>query len=1210
MNTHRRYHWTRSVTRSLALWGILALIIPIVAVLAPRPPLAQAAGTLPFSENFTSFDGTGFAPDPTTGQLDSDIWRVLGFSDGNLPFGSLGNVGDFARGTSTGGEGTGGVYAFEVEEGNFTLGVQPGGSDFTPGDITLQLTNNTGSPITDLNVSYTIWYLNDQPRGNNFNFSYSTDGSIYTPVPALDFTSPEVADLAPSWQSEPRSTTITGLNIPVGANFFLEWTGDDVSGSGSRDEFGLDDVSVNVGEPVDNPPTIVSTVPTDGAQGVPADSDIIINFSENVDATANAITVQCPVENPLLFSGLPISNTNTITLDPTEALPSNTTCRVTVFAPEVTDVDGEPNNLGDTFLFTFTVGAAQVCNADATLISAVQGSGNDTPLDQQVVTVEGIVVGDFQEDDGDNGFPGYQNDLDGFFLQEEADDGNPATSEGIFIFTGNASTSVPDVNPGDVVRVTGTADEFFSNTQLTSVSNVVVCDTGASITVTDVNMPFPPAVNGVDYLERFEGMAVRFPQQLVISEYFNFDRFGEIVLALPLGGRDRPYQPTSYLNPSPLVDDELAAIARSRITLDDGRTSQNPDPARHPNGQEFDLNDRFRGGDLVQNATGVLQYSFGEYRIQPTAGATYTPTNPRPPMPADVGGNIKVASFNVLNYFLTFDPTPTADGPFICGPNANLECRGANDAEEFKRQHDKIVAALAAIDADVVGLIELENSTGVDPLALLLNGGTVTDTTPMSVTVPGLNNVVGAGTYAYTLTATIGTDAIRVALIYKPGTVTPLGEPAVLDTPAFTNPRDAETPKNRPALAQTFQDNASGEIFTVVVNHLKSKGSGCGEGDDDPQQGSCNLTRTLAAQELAAWLATDPTSSGDPDVLIIGDLNAYDEEDPIDALKTAGYVDLAEEFNGEFAYSFVFDGQFGYLDYAMANQSLRPSVTGATEWHINADEPDILDYDTTFKRDAQDALYQPNPFRSSDHDPIIVGLFGDPPVDMAPMVTSTTPISNAVDVPSDTTIQVTFSENVVVGFGWFTLTCDGTNIIATNSGGPQIHTITPNTDLPDGATCMVTINRTGVADIDPIDPPNNPDADYSWSFTVRDDDIDDDGVDDEEDNCPTISNPEQINSDDDQNGDECDDDDDNDTVPDTDEDLNGDGDLGNDDTDGDGTPNHRDDDDDGDGIPTAQEGTGDSDGDGTPDYLDTDQTGPGNTIAVYLPLVINQSPEQ
>ena len=157
-----------------------------------------------------------------------------------------------------------------------------------------------------------------------------------------------------------------------------------------------------------------------------------------------------------------------------------------------------------------------------------------------------------------------------------------------------------------------------------------------------------------DDLERLEGMRVRFPQDLTIAEYFNYDRFGEIVLALPPEDLERPYQPTSYVEPGSEAATEIAELNDlSRITLDDGRSSQNPDPARHPNGEAFTLDNRFRGGDTVANAVGVLDYRFGIYRLQPTQGADYERENPRTDEPEEVGGSLRVASFNVLNYFTT-----------------------------------------------------------------------------------------------------------------------------------------------------------------------------------------------------------------------------------------------------------------------------------------------------------------------------------------------------------------------------------------------------------------------------------------------------------------------------------------------------------------------------------------------------------------------------
>ncbi len=599
--------------------------------------------------------------------------------------------------------------------------------------------------------------------------------------------------------------------------------------------------------------------------------------------------------------------------------------------------------------FAPTVGIANVCavvppDPVARLIHEIQGAGPASPLDGTGVVVEAVVVGDFQGTGA----------LRGFYLQEEdvQADADPLTSEGIFVF--DAAFGV-DVAVGDLVEVTGTVDEFNGSTQIGTVTSVTVVSSGNGATPATVTLP----VTAISDLEAFEGMSVRLPQTLTISEFFNYDRFGEIVLST-----ERQFQPTALFEPGSAEANQLAAAnALSRITLDDGRTSQNPDPAIHPNGEVFDLDNLFRGGDTVTNVTGVLDFAFDLYRVHPTQGADFGVENPRPAEHSAVGGSLEVAASNVLNYFSTIDT-----GVFNCGPLENQECRGADDAEEFTRQKDKIVAALAAIDADVVGLMEIENHPTDEALADL---------------VAGLNAEMGAGTYAYIGSGSIGPDAIRIAIIYKPARVTPVGADAVLDSNEFLDPNNLGRAQNRPAQAQTFEENATGERFTLVVNHLKSKGSECGSGDDDPMQGNCNLTRTLSAAVLADWLGTDPTGSGDADFLVIGDLNSYDKEDPIDVL-TAGsddaagtdddYTDLILQFEGERAYSFLFDGQLGYLDYALASQSLLGQVTGATEWHINADEPDLIDYDTEFKQDAQDAIYAPDQYRSADHDAVVVGL--------------------------------------------------------------------------------------------------------------------------------------------------------------------------------------------------------------------------------------------
>ena len=610
-------------------------------------------------------------------------------------------------------------------------------------------------------------------------------------------------------------------------------------------------------------------------------------------------------------------------------------------------------------------GELGTCGDEATPIHEVQGSTPTSPLTGATVVVEGVVVGDFQNNDE----PADDGDLNGFYLQEEdaETDDDPTTSEGVFVFAPGAE----DVAVGNVVRVQAGVTEFESSsgastmTELASPSDLAVCGRADLPEPTPVKLP----VTDREDFERYEGMRVVFPQELVISEYFNYDRFGEIVLSLPPDGQDRPFTPTAVVEPGPPAIALQEQLELRRITLDDGQSAQNPDRNRHPNGAEFLLDNRFRGGDTVTGAIGVIDDTFGLYRIQPTAGAAHTATNPRTAAPDPVGGDLTVASFNVLNYFLTID-----EGQDTCGPNQDVECRGADTAEELERQRDKILAALAAINADVFGLIEMENTAGVEPLADI---------------VAGLNERMGDDTYAFIDTGTIGTDAIKVGIIYKPASVSPLGGHALLDE--SVDPRFLDD-LNRPVLAQSFTD-ADGGVFTVAVNHLKSKGSACdhvGDPDAGDGQGNCNGTRTQAARALVEWLASDPTGSGDSDALIIGDLNSYDKEDPIDAVLAGAdgqagtdddYTDLLREYEGEFAYSYVFDGMFGYLDHALSNASLTPQVTGATAWHINADEPDILDYDTTFKSPTQDALYAPDAYRSSDHDPVIVGLeLNSPPV--------------------------------------------------------------------------------------------------------------------------------------------------------------------------------------------------------------------------------------
>lgn len=768
------------------------------------------------------------------------------------------------------------------------------------------------------------------------------------------------------WGTAPASTENNTLRRKAAvcggdsnsANSFdpaTEWDGfaqDTVDGLGSH-------TASCGGVILDVAPTVTSTTPSDGAVGVPVGTSLLVTFSEPVAVNSSWFTLSCTTSGAV--AATVTGGPTTFTIDPLNNFAAGESCTLTVLAAQVSDVDADdpPDAMAADRVATFSTPAA--CGAPFTPIPQIQGTGTSAAVTGSVVT-EGVVVGDFEGSAG----------LQGFYLQDSTGDGNPATSDGIFVYTGSGNL----VSAGQRVRVSGFARERFNQTTINGananasvVTDVVACGDGTVPAPTDVTLPFSAA----DFPERFEGMLVRFPQALVISEYFNLERFGEIVLAKPLAGESRPYTPTAIDGPGPAADDRAAANLLSRITLDDGLSVQNPEFVRHPNGFAFDLTNRFRGGDTVQDAVGVLGFDFSLYRIYPTGPATYTSVNPRPAALPAVGGALKVAAMNTLNFFLTLnDPGTTADD--VCGGAQNLECRGANSTEatEFDRQRAKLLSALLGLNADVVGLNEIENTPGVDPLD-----------DPTRGVVAGLNDILGAGTYASINTGVIGTDAIRVGLIYKPAKVTPVGVFKILDSTVDSDFLDG---KNRPSLAQTFADVSNGAKLTIAVNHFKSKGSDCNDvGDPDllDLQGNCNVTRRAAAQALVDWLSTDPTGSGDPDFLIVGDLNSYAKEHPIDAIRAGSddaagtaddFTNLIAKYQGPLAYSYAFDGQFGYLDHALGSFRLVPQTTGAGDWHINADEPDLLDYDTSFKPAAQEAIYEPNAFRASDHDAVIVGV--------------------------------------------------------------------------------------------------------------------------------------------------------------------------------------------------------------------------------------------
>lgn len=570
------------------------------------------------------------------------------------------------------------------------------------------------------------------------------------------------------------------------------------------------------------------------------------------------------------------------------------------------------------------------CGDAATRIAQIQGAGASSALAGSTTSIEAIVVANFQNAD----------QLGGFFVQDadSHSDNNPSTSEGIYI----ASTT--PVAVGDRVRVTGAVAETFQLTQLTN-TTVTVCASNQPLpTPTTISLP----VSSLDVFEAIEGMSVAITQTLTVNETFQLGRYGQILLA-----NGRLQQPTNIAEPGAAANALQAQNNLNKLMMDDASNLQNPDPVIFPT-PGLSAENTLRSGDTLANLRGVITYDFGVYRILPSIAPEFIHTNSRPLAPvADSAANLKIASFNVLNFF----NGNGAGGGF---PTA----RGANTAAEFARQKAKIVSALVGLNADVIGLIEIENdgyssTSAIAELAAALNSATGTST--WKYINPGVNK--------------IGTDEIAVGFIYRSDKATAIGKSAILDSSVDAQFIDT---KNRPALAQSFRANSNRAIVTVAVNHLKSKGSDCndlGDLDIGDGQGNCNITRTQAATALVNWLDTHPTGVNDRDYLIIGDLNAYAKENPITRIINAGYTDLIKQFGGDTAYSYVFDGQAGYLDHGLASNSLAAQVLYAADWHINADEPISLDYNTEFKSATQiNSFYAADAYRSSDHDPLVVSL--------------------------------------------------------------------------------------------------------------------------------------------------------------------------------------------------------------------------------------------
>jgi len=533
-------------------------------------------------------------------------------------------------------------------------------------------------------------------------------------------------------------------------------------------------------------------------------------------------------------------------------------------------------------------------------IPQIQGTSTSSPYVSQLITTTGIVTAKFIG----------SGKIGGFFLQDATGDGNPLTSDGIFV-----STTIDNMTVGDKVEITATVSEYSSRTQLGTVTKTAILSSNNPLPTTKV------IYNASNWSwEQYEGMLLDFDQTLYVTNNYSLQSSGQLTL-----NPTRKYSPTNQCLPG--TADYAAYVlsnSKAQLTLDDGITSSGYTPIQFADGTGTR-----RTGERVSNLLAVVDYNGSKNVLYPAKIPTFY-GNPRPTAPADLGNyNLKVCGFNLEIYLA--DSYGQGYGP--------------NSIAEASRQHTKIVSALLAIDADIYGLIEIQ--IGQDALTKLVNA---------------LNAATVSGRYAFVNDGTTNTGSTftKAAFVYRTDKVTP-----------YLNLKnnDSPTPANRKKM-QAFTMKSNGERFIYSINHLKAK-SGCSSAtgaDVDKGDGqSCyNATRVAEANSTLNFMNSNKTYYNDTDVLVMGDLNAYGKEDPIQTLIKGDLIDMHRAFHADSAYSYMYNGEAGYLDHALASVSMAAQITGVSVFHINSDEPTMFEY--------AGSNYQPNMYRSSDHDPVVVGL--------------------------------------------------------------------------------------------------------------------------------------------------------------------------------------------------------------------------------------------
>lgn len=584
-----------------------------------------------------------------------------------------------------------------------------------------------------------------------------------------------------------------------------------------------------------------------------------------------------------------------------------------------------------------------------TPISAIQGTGDKTPLDQQTVTTLGIVTAAYPT-----------GNFNGVYLQTPGSGGvekkQGDASDAIFYYSKEAAANL---KIGDCVEVTGKASEYFGLTQLSggSFTTRQGCDPVAETVLETL-----PATDADK--EPYEGMLIMPKGTYTITNNYQLNQYGQLGLAFG----DQPlFVATDVVRPGKAADDYEAENLTKYITLDDGSSwdyMKNDTAKKSPLPYLSQATPMRTNSKVTFTKPVILDYRY-QWNFQPTSQVVgshapfLTSEKDRPAKPADVGGDVKLATFNVLNYF-----TDLGEKEDNCkfyadmngDPVATNYCtvRGAYSESAFKDQQEKIVAAINGLGADVVGLEEVQNSAQIP-----YKPGQNRDKA-LAALVNALNDA--GGTWAYVPSPTVvpgSEDVIRTAFIYNPTTVELVGPSRILIDDAFANARQP--------LAQEFKATGTTTSFVAITNHFKSKGSG---DDDGTGQGKSNPSRVAQAKALTTWANTLPEFK-DKAIFLIGDFNAYSMEDPVTEIENAGFSNLIEAGKAHLT-TYQFGGRLGSLDHEFANAKARELVTGATIWNINADESIAMQYSR--RRYNVVDFHEATPFASSDHDPAIVGI--------------------------------------------------------------------------------------------------------------------------------------------------------------------------------------------------------------------------------------------